>query len=399
MGRIAKKAKNVAGGLKRKPVWIAILAALACSAAALGVPAPSSAGETAGRASVAAFGGNVSLVGAGSGDAVVSGATLLNAFQASIDGGLSFSRLLGERARSVMGAMKTAEEKYGPGTARAALDINNDRLNRFWVRGIQLGVNHTGKGNPLGYEYTPGGAALGYDQVAGDFFAGWGLSYTNGVLHNQDVNDDNRIDTYRVGMYGGYRNASGFFSKFLAGLSHGKNNMSEYIEAAEGWRSADYKNNSWMVGNICGVEIPAGAFTLTPTIGLIQQDAFSRAYTTAGVTRQRFDRLRASSLAMPVDLSVSYTAKFGPASSLTLSVNGGYVHEFRPEAPTGTMEFVGGGSAPTAVRGMTPDRDALVFGTGLTYRFRRFEVGAAYNYDGKKPTDNHLLNGSFGVSF
>ncbi len=374
--------------------WLALIPA--CLAAWLGLAARAAAGDAWPGASASAFANNVSVPATA--DAVVSGATLLNSSQALFDGGLSFSKLLTDRSRGVIAAMRDAEKKYGPGSARAALDLNNDRLHRLWFQNVGLWVDRNDKGNLVGYAYGPGGAALGYDRVAGDFFAGAGLSYTEGVLDNRDVEDDNRIDAYRVGLYGGYRHASGFFAKLVGGYAYGDNDMSEYLAEAGGWRNARFRSDSWMIGNICGVEIPAGAFTVTPSVGLLRQGALSHRYTTDGVIRQRFDRARAASLAMPIDLSLSYTAKTGSDSSLSFNLNGGFVHEFQELAPTGTMEVVDGG-APVAIRGMTPDRDALVFGTSLTYRYNRFEFGAAYNYDGKKMNDNHLLNGTFGVSF
>lgn len=331
--------------------------------------------------------------------AVVSGATSFNPLQAAVDNGISFSRVLSGRADTVMGQLRAAGEKFGAGSVLAAENVNQDRVNRVWVASLGTWADRADKDGVPGYSYGSGGVILGYDRVAGNFFGGFGLGYEGGTLDTRDVDDDNRVGTYSFGLYGGYRGRSGFFSKVLAGYGHGDNRTTEYVNSLGGWRGADYASNALMLGNIAGLDIPVRGFTFTPTIGLIGQTATSGSYTTTGVLSQRFDDARVSSLTLPLDLAVSYTKALTPVSSLTFSANSGYTRELHGRDPSGTMKFLDAGINPVRIRGAMPGRDSMVFGTGVTYKIGEFEFGASYNYDGTSTSDNHRLNGTFGVTF
>ncbi len=297
-------------------------------------------------------------------------------------------------------------ERFGSDAALASSAMNCNLVNRIWFSPFYTKQKGDQNKQNEAYDFDAVGVSLGYDRAFGNFTVGGSFTYSNGDYDVKDVADDNSIDSYGVSLYGQYYAASGIFGTLSAGYTYSDNNWNRFFNAGatNGWLRGDNHTDSYWVGGSVGKDFTFGGFcnnnkiVVTPSVGLFWSDSRGSAYNTSGALAQIVGTTKVKSLLLPIDIAVRYTRMLSEESSITFKAQGGYSYDFKNDGGEGTIRYAANGPAINVI-GAAPGRHGWNVGAGVNYRYRQFDVGVDYRYDGRKKFDGHRVSATVGINF
>lgn len=176
----------------------------------------------------------------------------------------------------------------GSNTAVASLrSINQEYAssfnpNRIWGGGFGAWTRQDNRNNQYGYKYNTGGFILGYDRQLCNFVFGVSAAYSSGQIKNNEGLTKTDVDTFNVGLYGGYRHPSGFFADVNAGFGTAWNKIKTSDILGDGRKEGKYRNHSYNAGLNLGYE-----FILPATSASSRASACSSAMSCRRAGRRR----------------------------------------------------------------------------------------------------------------
>lgn len=273
--------------------------------------------------------------------------------------------------------------------------MNRDAVKRLWVSPVNTDVTLDEKRGLPGYNYTASGANLGFDRAVGDFVVGGAMTYSSASYDECGADDDNGIDNYGTTLYGQYYDSlRDVFVTAAGGYNYGDNGWKRYNSVADGWVKGDNRTDSWWLGGCVGKDIRVNrAFAIVPSMGLFWAEARNSAYGVSGAEERVIGGAAARSLALPVDVALSYEHSVGKAASVTLKASAGYLYRFAGDP----VESGGGGKLN--VMPVQAGRNSWDIGGGVSYKVRNFDFNVDYRYDEVAKYDGHRVAASIALGF
>ncbi len=354
----------------------------------------------------------------------VNGQDLANSLEAVQDTVKSFTRAVGSRAYNLGLLSKTQYDECGNPIG----DCNPFRT-RIWAGYTGYWGKADARGGDRGYDYDAHGFNVGVDHLTASGVAvGAAFGYSKGDYKLKGgLNDDSNIKNYSFALYGSFNHASGWFTNIIGSYTRSDYDMNSQFSLGgaalnaggvrrwnngANWDHASYDSNTWSIGGSTGFDIAAACnFTITPSIGLFyygtDTDTFDTFVNGAAMRHgMNYDR---SSLEMPIDVTMKYDIPFGcdGANKVSLIANGGYSYNFINKGTKinrFTMtDLVDVDDNPIYSEGDSWGRkqgsSTWYAGAGLQVSINRFDIGAYYEYVGRKDYNSHNLNVTAGVKF
>jgi outer membrane autotransporter protein len=323
----------------------------------------------------------------------------------------AFQNFIVERMDSRMGLGSTTQVNTGlPGTFDVAQNGTGDMplfggsnslltidQPSVWMHGYGVLGNAGGETGFENLEYQTGGIVAGADaRVTDTTLVGAALGYEHTDFHlSGDEGESNTIDTYRVTLYA---------SQDLAAID-----VPLTADGALGYAFNDYHDNDGLsttgfgltqtsrhTGNELTAEgglshgfdvsqdVVAGAFSLTPRVGIEYDNIQQNPYATTGAASpglnlsasgSTLNALR-STLGAKADLKL--TTHDGTV--ITPEIRASYLHDFMDTNVSLTQSFTGAPAAGFTVSGIHPGRDAALAGAGVNVGFSE-ALSANIGYD------------------
>ena len=240
--------------------------------------------------------------------------------------------------------------------------------NGVWIRGFGTFGNIDSTRDAAGANYTVGGVVAGVDRAVTDSVR-LGLSAAYSHLdgdvnrHQGDFNSDN----YNFGVYGRYQPAAWFVDGAVSGAAHDVNSQRNIrVGAINRQADGDHLDWSFAISTKAGYELRAGAFTLTPALGIQYVGLWQNRFTEsgAGAANLRISNRQDDSFQLIPQIKASTTTKIGEYN-FTPSMSAGYAHEFIDSTQTFGARLAEGGPSYRA-SGPRQSRDFGLTSVGLS---------------------------------
>ncbi len=286
-----------------------------------------------------------------------------------------------------------------------------DLANSIWASPFQVASDQQDKDDLTGYEYDMTGFAVGYDRIFGPLCFGAAFTFSKGDFDWLDSEDDNSLYNYGGSFYAQYYHHSRFFANLDGGFNYGSNKWKRYlgdclrdVMGVDEWEQGDNHTNSFWLGGSTGYDFHLNcATTLTPSIGLYWYEARSNAYDSYATSEpenwyMRYGSYKQRSLLMPLEIAVEYNAEINACSRIMARASGGYTYNFLNQGANGTSE-ISGENFSGANTGMKSARHAWKAEAGVKFRYKQFDFGLDYRYEGAKKYRSHGISISGGARF
>ena len=271
-----------------------------------------------------------------------------------------------------------------------------------WAQGFGVAGKLAGNGNTSGLGYSTGGLALGLEKwLDEDLLVGFAGGYSNTYTLLDDRSDHSTVDG---GIFAAYLQRE-FENRYFTGVvSYGYNayDTSRQITIGNINRTAEgsYGGNGLSLYTEIGQNIRGRFVHLQPFAGLeyiwLEQNAFTE--TGADSMNISTDRAEANSFRGMLGTRVLSYFRTDAGQLLTLEGRASWRHEFLSESHVFDATFAGQTGTPFAIQGADVDRDAAIFGTGLSYELTRsLKLRADYDLLLSKNYTAHA--GTGGVEF
>lgn len=285
--------------------------------------------------------------------------------------------------------------------AQASLAADSMLANRIWAAGFGQWQDQKSSGGHSGYDYESAGVSLGYDRLFGNVMVGGSFSYGSGSLDFDDlIGDSHDLDSYSFGAYAKYFHWSGVENTLMGGYAYVDHEAEQRILGQRA--RSKYHTNVWSVGDILGYRFNlTDSLSLTPSAGLVYSRAKNSSYVVRGGAGNRVTSKAVESLTLPVNVELGYVRPLSGCSSLALTANVGWRHDFKGGDDPVITNYVntGLGVEGYSLTGMKRGKNVYNAGVGAKYTRNNFELYAKYNYEMKSKYRSHQVVGGIGINF
>lgn len=284
--------------------------------------------------------------------------------------------------------------------------------NRVWVAAHYSNEDSNKDEGFKRANYQSHGLVVGYDRLIGNLAVGGAFSYTTGDLEDHAaIASNSEINSYGFNVYGTYNLPNGWFVNGAMGYVYSDDQIRDYrmLNEVEGWNSADYHTNSFIVNVNVGRDWrPSDVLTITGTAGLAYQRSENAAHSqffqandnSVGANTLNAGAVNNHSLTLPLEVAANYNIYADDDTLFNIFGHLGYAYEFNNSGASGRVTY-GGLENLGAVKIVSrhPGRHVLNVGLGFKYYYKSYEFGLSYDFQNRENYDSHQLLGNFGVVF
>jgi fibronectin-binding autotransporter adhesin len=241
----------------------------------------------------------------------------------------------------------------------------------------------------------------GFDAQAGGFLGGLDRSVTDhlrlglaggygrtNLHHHDDVQSSGTVDTPRIFGYGRYSLGTLFIDGAL-GYAFDRFDLDRPIAGTPLTATSSHDGHELSVAARIGSSQDLGWAIVTPKIGFQYAHLFEDGYTESGGggSNLTVDGVDTPSLRPTIGVSMARGFATDSGTRLTPELRLNYSHELLSTSRSVTAQDVAG-SGPTTVGGVSPSRDMVTVGTGLTVAMTA-KLNLFVDYDATLRTSNY----------
>jgi outer membrane autotransporter protein len=252
---------------------------------------------------------------------------------------------VGNAATTVLGAVEQHQQTamaYNPETGAAA--GSGPRPGTLWGQILGGTAQQDSNAAAAGYHSTDFGLAAGVDHLfTPDLLGGVAVSWLRAWTHGIDSagGQSATLDSYQLTVYGTYR----YGRAFLDGrLGVGWNHFDQHraIAFLGKTASAGYDGQQYLAEALAGYDVPAGALTVTPLVGLRWLRADNGAYSESGAGAANLSVGRQTTDSLTQELGVKTSWRVATALGIVApELTVGWVHDYL-QGPIATSGVMGG---------------------------------------------------------
>jgi len=285
---------------------------------------------------------------------------------------------------------------------RAGSGISSGHLTdslAIWGQVFGQHASQSKRDNIAGYSANTYGFVGGIDSdhLFDNATVGLAVSYGNSAIKSKDANSTRTdINSYQIGLYGDYNLPQNYF--ISGSVAYGYNDIQSVRRDVGGiaglTATGDYSADQYTAHIETGKDFqikPAGAPTITPTIGATYTHLSPDSYTETGAGGASLtvetDTIESFELGLGLKSKWDITQTDG--SVLTPSLHAGYRYDIIGDTIQSTSNFTGGG-ASFNTQGADPARGTATIGAGLQYKATsNWTLSAGYDFEIKDDYTAH----------
>ena len=273
----------------------------------------------------------------------------------------------------------------------------------FFVKGNAVSGDQKDTSDRTGYDFTSAGVTVGSDyRFTGNFIAGLMLGINTARANVDSMGSKVKMDGYTLGTYGTYYKKNFYIDGSVSyGLANYDNTRRIVFPGLDRTATSSPDGNQITAYTGTGYDIRKNNWIITPNVSLQYARLNTDSYTEkgAGAINLDVDGQNTESLQGNIGARLSYTWKTDKAVIMP-GIRASYGYEFLRDSQNVTSRLAQG-SSPFSIQTISPDRNFLSLGAGIT-AFTVRDVSVYVNYDaqiGENKYVAHNVNAGFRVGF
>ncbi|MCX5817041.1 MAG: autotransporter domain-containing protein [Proteobacteria bacterium] len=282
--------------------------------------------------------------------------------------------------------------KNGNGAPVMLADINPDLTGMlpsgvderwgFFVKGNAVYGDQKDTPDMTGYNFTSVGITMGSDyHFSKSFIAGLMLGLNNSRANVDNMGSKVKMDSYTLGTYGTYYKKNFYMDGSISyGFANYDNTRRIVFPGLDRTAASSPNGNQFTAYTGTGYDLRKSNWIITPNVSLQYTKLNTDSYTEsgAGAINLNVDRQNTESLLGNAGARVSYTWQTDKAVIMP-GIRASYGYEFSRDSQNVTSRLAQG-SSPFSIQTMSPDRNFLSLGAGIT-AFTVRDMSVYINYD------------------
>gem|GEM_PF-2517770 len=283
------------------------------------------------------------------------------------------------------------------------LPAGTDERWGFFVKGNAAYGNQRDTPDATGYDFTNTGITMGSDyRFTKNFAGGLMLGLNTSRANVDDTGSKVKMDGYTLGAYGTYYIKNFYLDGSIGyGFADYDNTRRIVFPGLDRTATASPKGNQFTAYGGTGYDIRKNNWIITPNVSLqyIRLGIDNYIEKGADAISLDVDRQNTESLQGNIGVRSSYTWQTN-AAVIMPGIRASYGYEFSRDSQNVTSRFAQGGS-PFSIQTMSPDRNFLSLGAGITAITLR-NMSVYMNYDaqiGENKYVAHSINAGLRMGF
>jgi len=273
----------------------------------------------------------------------------------------------------------------------------------FFVKGNASYGKQKDRPDVTGYDFTSMGVTMGSDfRFTKNLIAGLILGLNTSRANVDNSGSKVKMDGYTFGTYGSYFNKNFYIDGALSyGIANYDNTRRIVFPGLDRTATSSPNGNQFNAYGATGYDIHKNNWIITPNVSLQYISLNTDSYTekNAGALNLDVDRQNTESLQGNIGTRLSYTIKVDETVIIP-SIRVSYGYEFLKDSQNITSRLAQG-SSPFSVQTVSPDRNSLNLGTGISV-FKASNMSLYLTYDaqiGESRYIAHSVNAGLRMGF
>jgi outer membrane autotransporter protein len=263
----------------------------------------------------------------------------------------------------------------------------------FFVKGNAASGDQKDTPDRTGYDFTSAGVTVGSDyRFTGNFIAGLMLGINTARANVDSMGSKVKMDGYTMGTYGTYYHKNFYIDGSISyGLTNYDNTRRVVFPGLDRTATSSPDGNQLTAYIGTGYDLRKNNWIITPNMSLQYTKLNTDSYTEkgAGAINLDVDKQSNESLQGNIGARVSYTVQKDDIV-LMPNIRASYGYEFLRDSQNITSRLAQG-SSPFSIQTISPDRNFLSLGAGIT-AFTVRDMSVYINYDGQIGEDKYVAH-------